>query len=990
VTSLFPLFVLFLVGSYVVAVPGEGLPAPLGPKIEVALVYAPLFSFVAAALLYALGRCCCTGDGKPHVQPHFFPSVFEREIQAIRFRRKSAGFAEKEEQWLCSLALPGGGIRQANFCIGVILALVAEQEDGRALWRHVDLLPAVSGGGYAATSLVSHLLGSAATSPLPAGYDAKARHAAAQSAILLSRHANWPMERNWPSCLDCVLRLLAPCGLAGLVSLVILASMGLLAFLAPFVLLWAINVMLLPVSLVFAMDLPQQLGHSECESSVWFLFERRVVLSFAAVLVGLRIATFYFSRRATKFQAAVNRVVRGVHEIDDADFHHLRMCHGRAVVGAHFFGSIFGVCAMAWLFACAYAAAGFNCGTFARSNLQTLDLALLGSVALLLHVCQSQQNPGHINIIPVVLLILGGALMYALACVHFDAFLLVTTPFCESKCDARALKNVAGRFFARKHFYVAIAVWGLHPILYNVWSFMLPRWYQFKLTRYLHQRNSQLSLKELHDEYSDPNVMAPYLLLSCAVHHIWRWPRLEEPRKSLEKMFSSTFIFSAFFVGDDSVGFVPTTAHPHCRFMLAGAAAVSGAATSNHIVKTTTPFHHVLTFFSGLLFGYWMQLEPDSPEQQRPTAILMSLAGALLHFAVAASMLFAYEHCHHSDLEGPRLWSCDTEGQRFALLGLVAFILELCLVPVFMTWLRPLWRMAFFGKWFSEWMQIQDFSFPPGASRFSPLPRHVYLSDGGHISNLGLLEPLRRRSRVIIVPHCGFTNTHLASNLVSSIQRAREDDSISACFVPVEWERSRGFRRINGSIEAYLTDFSTDMNKNYVLVGVEYKDFGESAANESLSLLKNTWGLVVLFTNRPVGQSKCDSWGVAAPSPKFWAQLDESLDQLPSLLREQRKDDTATTAFIAGRDRRKAMYDRSGNCFSCCHRLPSRVACNFGTFPNHPTVFQCLSPEVAQDYQALGFAVANMHTDLLKALMDQLKRRHNGSTLPPWRRDESA
>ena len=50
-------------------------------------------------------------------------------------------------QWLCALSLPGGGIRQANFAIGVVLRLVAAApRSDTPLWRNVDMVSAVSGG----------------------------------------------------------------------------------------------------------------------------------------------------------------------------------------------------------------------------------------------------------------------------------------------------------------------------------------------------------------------------------------------------------------------------------------------------------------------------------------------------------------------------------------------------------------------------------------------------------------------------------------------------------------------------------------------------------------------------------------------------------------------------------------------------------------------------------------------------------------------------
>ncbi|MBL8263818.1 MAG: hypothetical protein JNM58_15480 [Xanthomonadaceae bacterium] len=75
-----------------------------------------------------------------------------RERDALRVRRQKAGLAEvpdggsDDDRW--GLALSGGGIRSATFCLGLIRGLASNR-----LLRRFDYLSTVSGGGYVGSSL---------------------------------------------------------------------------------------------------------------------------------------------------------------------------------------------------------------------------------------------------------------------------------------------------------------------------------------------------------------------------------------------------------------------------------------------------------------------------------------------------------------------------------------------------------------------------------------------------------------------------------------------------------------------------------------------------------------------------------------------------------------------------------------------------------------------------------------------------------------------
>lgn len=93
-------------------------------------------------------------------QKHKLPSeVFDAELEAVQSRRKNYSLtsvkldaSDKREPavdlGLMGLALSGGGIRSATFCLGVLQALARHD-----LLNKIDYLSTVSGGGYIGSSL---------------------------------------------------------------------------------------------------------------------------------------------------------------------------------------------------------------------------------------------------------------------------------------------------------------------------------------------------------------------------------------------------------------------------------------------------------------------------------------------------------------------------------------------------------------------------------------------------------------------------------------------------------------------------------------------------------------------------------------------------------------------------------------------------------------------------------------------------------------------
>lgn len=79
-------------------------------------------------------------------EPREDPDQIATEWEAIKQRRTAAGLDQGSPVW--GLALSGGGIRSATFCLGLIKALARN-----GLLKRFDYVSTVSGGGYAGTAL---------------------------------------------------------------------------------------------------------------------------------------------------------------------------------------------------------------------------------------------------------------------------------------------------------------------------------------------------------------------------------------------------------------------------------------------------------------------------------------------------------------------------------------------------------------------------------------------------------------------------------------------------------------------------------------------------------------------------------------------------------------------------------------------------------------------------------------------------------------------
>ncbi len=138
---------------------GAGKPAA-GVVVLVGLLAALKFFLIAMALVAALAvvgfwlfwREASKAAGKPAPYLISLDEVIERETTYLRSRRHKADLPWDGDPAPVGLALSGGGIRSATLCLGVLSAL------GKVgLFRRIDYLSTVSGGGYMGTALSSLL-----------------------------------------------------------------------------------------------------------------------------------------------------------------------------------------------------------------------------------------------------------------------------------------------------------------------------------------------------------------------------------------------------------------------------------------------------------------------------------------------------------------------------------------------------------------------------------------------------------------------------------------------------------------------------------------------------------------------------------------------------------------------------------------------------------------------------------------------------------------
>eukprot|EP00794_Sanderia_malayensis_P013871 gene13871-15319_t len=214
-------------------------------------------------------------------------------------------------------------------------------------------------------------------------------------------------------------------------------------------------------------------------------------------------------------------------------------------------------------------------------------------------------------------------------------------------------------------------------------------------------------------------------------------------------------------------------------------------------------------------------------------------------------------------------------------------------------------------------------------------PAVLYLSDGGHIENLGMLALLKRRLRRIIVADGGFMATEydVAESLLIALKMARE--KLHCSFKGMDGRdieediRDRFIEKVNGKYSRFYR-FRVDYYEKTKSTNYETKWVGE--------------GQIILLVPR---------------HPKDCVHIDEDLawEKLKSChLGEMKRDRWGTSPLVTENE----VDQLTVGCCECCHmsfyQCCSDPIC--GKFPQHVTANQFFTPAMFSAYHREGYTAA--------------------------------
>eukprot|EP00794_Sanderia_malayensis_P013869 gene13869-15317_t len=214
-------------------------------------------------------------------------------------------------------------------------------------------------------------------------------------------------------------------------------------------------------------------------------------------------------------------------------------------------------------------------------------------------------------------------------------------------------------------------------------------------------------------------------------------------------------------------------------------------------------------------------------------------------------------------------------------------------------------------------------------------PAILYLSDGGHVENLGMLALLKRRLRRIIVADGGFNATEydVAESLLMALKMARE--KLHCSFKGMDGRdieediRDRFIEKVNGKHSRFYR-FRVDYYEKTKSTNYETKWVGE--------------GQIIFLAPR---------------HPKDCAHIDEDLawEKLKSChLGEMKRDRWGTSPLVTEDE----VDQLTVGCCECCH-VSCCQSCSdpiCGKFPQHVTANQFFTPAMFSAYHREGYTAA--------------------------------
>jgi hypothetical protein len=221
---------------------------------------------------------------------------------------------------------------------------------------------------------------------------------------------------------------------------------------------------------------------------------------------------------------------------------------------------------------------------------------------------------------------------------------------------------------------------------------------------------------------------------------------------------SDSFILTPKFCGSNATGWCETRHSPYDNMTLPTAMAISGAAVHSNVSGggtglTRTPWLSFLMGFFNIRLGYWA--DNPTPKWER----LCRIAQAKLR------QLEAPERCDYPEQHVLR-------SLRNAIPMLFHWLLSL---PIFAATSKP---NALYPGIFEMFLR----------KNLNENSRMVQLSDGGHFENLGLYELIRRRLKLIIVCDGSADPKYGFEDLANAIEKVRADFGALVLFDSADME----------------------------------------------------------------------------------------------------------------------------------------------------------------------------------------------------------
>lgn len=233
------------------------------------------------------------------------------------------------------------------------------------------------------------------------------------------------------------------------------------------------------------------------------------------------------------------------------------------------------------------------------------------------------------------------------------------------------------------------------------------------------------------------------------------------------------------------------------------------------------------------------------------------------------------------------------------------------------------------------------------------IPSMIYLSDGGHVENLGLLPLLNRRLKWIVLA-CGSDEECTA--LHSALDQARLKLGVSFREIKADQAR-RAVKRVANKeldLKSDIEFFARDALQRIMVFEVMYP--------RAIRSWKKSAGSFAPTTLEDI------------PQEKGYIFFMQPVDAHPAGFRMSDKTEPGPSDVPYGAPCVERLNDRyeplHGCCCRCCHPFTAFSSAG-GKFPYHSKTFQCFTPPLFDSYHAQG---ARAMKDALEIVLDKPKK----------------